>query len=73
MSWKSSLYFKRYFSRRKKDTLELIAYENEAKDAVEEQYKNGEIVLDYEDHIETSYSTWKVEELESEKKENEEI
>lgn len=55
-------------------TIEIIANdENEAKDAAEEQYKNGEIVLDYEGHIETSYSTWKVEELESEKKENEEI
>ena len=55
-------------------TIEIIANdENEAKDTAEEQYKNGEIVLDYEDHIETSYSTWKIEELESEKKENEEI
>ena len=37
-------------------TIEIIANdENEAKDTAEEQYKNGEIVLDYEDHIETSY------------------
>ena len=55
-------------------TIEIVANdENEAKDMAEEQYKNGEIVLDYEDHIETSYSTWKIEELESEKKENEKI
>lgn len=50
-------------------TIEIVANdENEAKDMVEEQYKNGEIVLDYEDHINTDYSTWKVEELESESK-----
>ena len=50
-------------------TIEIVAnYENEAKDMVEEQYKNGEIVLDYEDHINTDYSTWKIEELESEDK-----
>ncbi len=50
-------------------TIEIVANdENEAKDMAEEQYKNGEIVLDYEDHINTDYSTWKVEELESESK-----
>lgn len=47
-------------------TIEIVANdENEAKDMAEEQYKNGEIVLDYEDHINTDYSTWKIEELES--------
>lgn len=55
-------------------TIEIIANdENEATDMAEEQYKNGEIVLDYEDHIDTDYSTYKIEELESENKENEEI
>ena len=50
-------------------TIEIVANdENEAKDMAEEQYKNGEIVLDYEDHINADYSTWKVEELESESK-----
>lgn len=50
-------------------TIEIVANdENEAKDMTEEQYKNGEIVLDYEDHINTDYSTWKIEELESEDK-----
>ena len=50
-------------------TIEIVANdENEAKDMAEEQYKNGEIILDYEDHINTDYSTWKVEELESESK-----
>lgn len=50
-------------------TIEIVANdENEAKDMAEEQYKNGEIVLDYEAHINTDYSTWKIEELESESK-----
>lgn len=50
-------------------TIEIVANdENEAKDMAEEQYKNGEIVLDYEDHINTDYLTWKIEELESESK-----
>lgn len=48
-------------------TIEIIANdEDEAKDTAEEQYKNGEIILDYEDIIDINYSTYKIEEIEKE-------
>lgn len=48
-------------------TIEIIANdEDEAKDTAEKQYKNGEIILDYEDIIDINYSTYKIEEIEKE-------
>lgn len=48
-------------------TIEIIANdEDEAKDTAEKQYKNGEIILDYEDMIDINYSTYKIEEIEKE-------
>lgn len=48
-------------------TIDIVAEsEEEALNIAEEEYQNGEHVLDYEDHVNTDFSTYKVESLESE-------
>lgn len=48
-------------------TIDIVAEsEEEALNIAEEEYKNGEHVLDYEDHVNTDFSTYMVESLESE-------
>lgn len=48
-------------------TIEIVAEsEEEALYTAEKEYQNGEHVLDYEDHVNTDFSTYMVESLESE-------